>query len=65
MTVQRADLEAKLQEIQDVVDETREGAKNTGVAIAIGVVLLLLLVFLMGRRRGKKGSARVEVYRLG
>ena len=65
MTVQRDDLEAKLREIQEVIDETAEGAKNVGVAAAIGVAVLLLVVYLMGRRKGKKGSARVEVYRLG
>lgn len=65
MTVEKADLEAKLAEIQEVIDETTDAARGTGVAIAIGVVLILLLVFLLGRRKGKKGSARVEVYRLG
>jgi hypothetical protein len=63
--VEKADLEAKLQEIQEVIDETAGSARNTGMAIAIGLALLLLLVFLSGRRKGKKGSARVEVYRLG
>ena len=65
MTVQRSDLEDKLREIQGVIDETKEGARTIGVAAAIGIILLLLIVFLAGRRKGKKGSARVEVYRLG
>lgn len=65
MTVERSDIEAKLREIQAVIDDTAEGAKNVGVAAAVGVVLLLLVVYLMGRRKGKRGSARVEVYRLG
>ena len=65
MTVERADLDAKLAEIQEVIDETTEAARGTGIAVAAGVVLILLLVFLLGRRKGKKGSARVEVYRLG
>lgn len=63
MTVQRSDLEAKLREIQGVIDETAEGARNTGVAAAVGVVLLLVVVYLMGRRKGRKGAARIEVYR--
>ena len=63
MTVQRSDLEAKLREIQGVIDESAEGAKNVGVAAAVGVVLLLVLVYLMGRRKGRKGAARIEVYR--
>jgi hypothetical protein len=65
MTVQRSDLEDKLREIQGVVDETAEGARNIGVAAALGVVVVLLLVYLMGRRKGRRGSAQVEVYRLG
>jgi len=65
MTVQRSDLEDKLREIQEVVDDTAEGARNIGVAAAIGVVTLLVLVYLMGRRKGRRGSAQVEVYRLG
>jgi hypothetical protein len=65
MTVEKSDLEAKLREIKDVVDETTDGVRSTGIAIAVGVVLILLIAFLMGRRKGKKGSARVEVYRLG
>ncbi|MDX1690463.1 MAG: hypothetical protein R3290_05525 [Acidimicrobiia bacterium] len=65
MTVEKADLEAKLREIEAIVDETTDQAKNAGVAIAIGAVVVLLLVFVLGRRKGRKGSARVEVYRLG
>ncbi len=65
MTVHRADLEAKLREIQGVVDDTADGARNAGVAAAVGVVFLLLLVYLLGRRRGRKGSAEVRVFRLG
>lgn len=64
MSVERADLEAKLREIQGVIDETAHGAKNTAVLAAVGVVALLVVVYLLGRRKGKKGSARVEVYRL-
>lgn len=63
MTVQRADLEAKLREIQGVIDETADGARNTGVAAAVGVVVLLVIVYLMGRRKGRRGAARIEVFR--
>lgn len=65
MTVQRSDLEDKLKEIQEVIDDTAEGARYIGVAAAIAVVLVILLVYLMGRRKGRKGSAQVEIYRLG
>ena len=65
MSVEKADLEAKLREIETVIDETTDSAKSAGVALAIGAVVDLLLVFVLGRRKGRKGSARVEVYRLG
>lgn len=65
MSVERADLEAKLKEIQDAVDETKRSAASVGIAAVLGIVLLLLVVYLMGRRKGKQGSARLEIYRLG
>lgn len=64
MSVQRSDLEDKLREIQGVVDDTAQGTKIVGVIAGVGVAALLLVIYLVGRRRGKKGSARVEVYRL-
>lgn len=63
MSVEKADLEAKLREIQGVIDETTQGARSAGVLAAIGVVALLFVVYLIGRRKGKKGGARIEVYR--
>ncbi len=64
MRVEKADLEAKLQEIQGIVGETTQAARGT-VVITVAVILVIALFFLFGKRRGKKGSARVEVYRLG
>ena len=65
MTVEKTDLEAKLREIQQIVDETGQQAKTTGVILAVAAVVIILIAFLSGRRKGKKGSARVEVFRLG
>jgi hypothetical protein len=62
--VEKADLEAKLQEIQGTVEETTQAAHGA-VLVAVAVVLAIALFFLLGKRKGKKGSARVEVYRLG
>lgn len=64
MRVEKADLEAKLSEIQGLVDETTQSARGA-VVVAVAVILAIALFFLLGKRRGKKGSARVEVYRLG
>ncbi|MBP1632462.1 MAG: hypothetical protein H6Q11_750 [Acidobacteria bacterium] len=64
MKVEKADLEAKLREIQGAVDETATAARGT-VVVAVVVVVAIALFFLLGKRKGKKGSARVEVFRLG
>ena len=64
MSVEKSDLEGKLREIQEIVDETTDSAR-TALVVVVGAVLLLLVIFLLGRRKGKKGSARVEVFRLG
>ena len=64
MRVEKADLEAKLREIQGVVDESKSATTGMVVA-AVVVVVAIALFFLLGKRQGKKGSARVEVFRLG
>ena len=63
MSVQKADLEAKLREIQGAIDETADGARNAGVLAAVGVVAVLFVVYLLGRRKGRKGAARIEIFR--
>lgn len=65
MAIQRADLENKLREIEDIVTETKQQARATGTLLVVAAVVVAALMFLFGRRRGKKaGGARVEVYRL-
>lgn len=64
MTVDRSDLEHKLTEIQEAIEETTEGATNPGVIAAIAVTILVVLVYLIGRRKGRKAMTRVEVYRI-
>ena len=63
--VTRADIEAKLAQIRGVADDTTEvaeGAAKTGLVIAgVGVVVV---AFLLGRRRGRKKSTIVEVRRI-
>jgi hypothetical protein len=58
------DIESKFRELQGDVAATADAAKGTVIAVGAGVaVLLLLLVFLLGRSRGKKKSTIVEVRR--
>ncbi len=65
MAIERTDLEAKLREIEEIVDETKSQAQTTGTVLAIAAVVAVVLIFLLGRRRGKKtGGARVEIYRV-
>lgn len=65
MAIQRSDLEAKLREIEDIVTETKQQARSTGTILVVAAVVVAALMFLFGKRKGKKaGGARVEVYRL-
>jgi MYXO-CTERM domain-containing protein len=63
--VAREDIEAKLAQIRGVADDTTEvaeGAAKTGLVVAgVGA---LVLVFLLGKRRGRKKSTIVEVRRI-
>ena len=65
MAVERKDLEDKLRQIETIVDESKQQAQMTGTAIAVVAVVTIVLIFLLGRKRGKRaGGARVEVYKL-
>ena len=65
MAIERSDLEQKLREIEDIVTETKQQARSTGLILVLAAVAVAALMFVFGRRRGKKaGGARVEVYRL-
>lgn len=62
MTVQKADLEAKLREIEGVVTDVEEEAKSKSVTIAVvaGAVVIGVIAFAVWRSRQSK--IRVEVY---
>ncbi len=60
--VERADIEAKAREIEQALVETKESAQEKAVIVAVAVVVVILVAFLLGRRRGKQGSAIVEVF---
>ena len=64
--ITRADLEAKLQEIRGTADdatpEIPENAQRSGLIAAGGA--LLVLAFVLGRRRGRKKSTIVEIRRI-
>lgn len=58
-------IKAKLNEIQGDVNDATEGAKPIafGAAVAIGVAVIVG-VYLLGRRKGKKRSTVVEIRRV-
>ena len=63
--VTRADLEAKLTEIDAELTDTGEAVKPKALAIGVGaLVVILILAFLLGRRKGQLKSTVVEVRRL-
>jgi len=64
-TVTRGDIEAKLQEIRGVTDSTADAAQQTVKPLLIaGGAVVLVAVFLLGRRAGRKRSTIVEVRRI-
>ena len=63
-TVTKAELEEKLRSLQTGLTTRVEQRKPSIVKIAAGAGLLVLIIaFLMGQRRGKRRSAIVEIRR--
>ena len=63
--ISRDDLESKFREIKTEVDNVTGSAKSKAVPAGIvGGILLVLIVYLLGRRVGSKRSAMVEIRRL-
>jgi len=63
--ITRADLESKLREVSGGVGETVEEAKPTIIGVAAaGLALVVIVSYLLGRRRGRKRSAIVEIRRV-
>lgn len=62
--VQRNDIEAKARQIEEALKQTQETAKSQATWAVGGLLVLLIVVFLLGRKRGKQGGAIVEVYKV-
>jgi hypothetical protein len=62
--ITREDIKAKLTEIQGEATNTVEEAKTTIVAVAAAVgVVVLVGVYLIGRRGGRRRSTIIELRR--
>lgn len=64
-TITRDDLESKFRSVQDELQGKVVESKRTVVGTAAGVgTVLLILMFLLGRRSGRKKRTVVEIRRL-
>ncbi len=63
--VELADIGAKLREIRGEVDDTTDGLRPyITYAVVAGGVVIVVVSFVLGRRRGKRKATWVEVRRL-
>ncbi|MGQ0616738.1 MAG: hypothetical protein ACT4PW_07060 [Acidimicrobiia bacterium] len=63
--VTRQDLEDKFRELRGEVDTVKESARSYAlVAGAIAAAVVIVVVFGLGKRRGKKRSTVVEIRRI-
>lgn len=63
--VEMSDIRAKLGEIGGEVDSTTDKVKPIATYAAVaGVVVIVALAFVMGRKRGKRKATWVEIRRL-
>lgn len=63
--VSREDIEAKLRQIQGDVETGVDTGRDVGKVAAIaGVVVALGVIYLMGRRHGRKKRTIVEIKRV-
>lgn len=60
-----ADIEAKFRDIQGQIDVVADDSKKTlALGGIVAAVILFLIVYVLGRRAGKKRSTVVEIRRL-
>lgn len=63
--ITKDDLRAKFGELQGSTDETVESAQSAFAMMAVAAVgTLVVIAFVLGRRRGKKRQTLVEIRRI-
>lgn len=63
--ISRDDIEKKLRGLQgEVADKVEDRKSAVATAVVVGGVVLVVLVFLLGRRSGRRRSTMVEIRRL-
>lgn len=63
-SIDKADLEAKLREIEGVVTEVEDEAIGNAKLIAVGVAVAVVGLVAYGIWRHKRNKIRIEVYKL-
>lgn len=59
------DIEAKFDELASEIDDAANNSRDTAKKAAIvGLLVLIVLAFLLGRRRGAQSKTVVEIRRL-
>jgi hypothetical protein len=62
--ITRNDIEGRLRDLKDDVDTVKESAMGAGIAAGLVLAIALVVVaFVIGRARGKKKYAFVEIRR--
>jgi len=64
VTITRDDIEAKARQIVDVVDEAKESARDKAMIGVVVVAVIVVVAFVIGRKRGTRNKTVVEVYRV-
>ena len=63
--ITRDDLEAKFADLQSGIQGKVESKKSTLITVAgVGAVVLMLIVFMLGKRSGKRKTTLVEIRRV-
>lgn len=63
--VTRADIERKLAEIRGVTDDSAAAAQDaTKTGLVVAGVAVVVIAFVLGKRRGRKKSTIVEIRRV-
>lgn len=57
------DVRAKAEQIDAALNSSKETAKKGATMAGVGLFALIVLVFFLGRKRGKSKNTVVEVYR--
>jgi hypothetical protein len=63
--VTRADIEAKLRQLRGEVDQAGQQAKQVGLYVGVAAAVVVVgVVFWLGKRKGKKETTVVEIRRV-